>query len=143
MIRYFATAALMAMATSLAAQDVKAIDAYVPQSPPGSMAHAAYMELHNSSAVTRSVIGVEASGYAMAHLHNSETKNGVATMTMVHQLDIAPGQSVSLEPGSFHIMLMRPAAMAQVGDTVDLTLLFADGDTLAVAAEVKSRAGGS
>lgn len=143
MIRYVVTAALLAMATSLAAQDVKAIGAYVPQSPPGSMAHAAYMELHNSSSVTRSVIGVEASGYAMAHLHTSETKNGVATMTMVHQLDIAPGQSISLKAGGFHIMLMRPQAMAKIGDTVDLKLLFANGETLDITAEVKSRYYGS
>ncbi len=143
MIRYASIIAFFMTAPVLAAKDIKATDAYVPLSPPGSMAQAAYMQLENTTDKVRSVIGVEASGYGMAHLHSSGTKDGVATMAMVHQLDIAPGQSVSLEPGSFHIMLMRPAAMAQVGDTVDLTLLFADGDTLAVAAEVKSRAGGS
>jgi len=143
MIRYFSAAALLMSATALAAQDIKATNAYVPQSPPGSMAQAAYMQLENTSDKARSVIGVEASGYGMAHLHSSEMKDGVTTMTMVHQLDIAPGQSVSLEPGSFHIMLMRPEAMAKVGDTVDLKILFADGDTLEVAAEVKSRSAGS
>ncbi|MDW3225799.1 MAG: copper chaperone PCu(A)C [Paracoccaceae bacterium] len=143
MIRYFSTTALLMTATALAAQDIKATNAHVPQSPPGSMAHAAYMQLENTTDKVRSVIGVEASGYGMAHLHSSEMKDGVATMTMVHQLDIAPGQSVSLEPGSFHIMLMRPEAMAKVGDSVDLKILFADGDTLEVAAEVTSRSDGS
>ncbi|OAN70901.1 hypothetical protein A8B82_21630 [Sulfitobacter sp. EhC04] len=143
MIRSCLFAALLMTATTATAQDIKATDAYVPQSPPGSMAQAAYMQLENTTDKVRSVIGVEASGYAMAHLHGSEMKDGVATMTMVHQLDIAPGQSVSLEPGSYHIMLMRPEAMSKVGDTVELKLLFADGDTLEVAAEVKSRSNGS
>lgn len=143
MIRYFATAALLMSATSVVAQDVKAIDAYVPQSPPGSMAQAVYMKLENTTNRVRSVIGVEASGYGMAHLHSSETKNGVATMSMVHQLDIGPGQSVLLEPGSLHIMLMRPETMPKAGDFVDLKLLFADGGTLNVAAEVKPRQNGS
>ena len=143
MIRYFSTAAFLMTATALAAQDIKATDAYVPQSPPGSMAQAAYMNLENTSDKVRSVIGVKASGYGMAHLHTSEIKDGVATMSMVHQLDIAPGQSVSLKPGSFHIMLMRPETMAKVGDTVNLKLLFADGDALEVTAEVKSRSVGS
>lgn len=143
MIRYFSAAALLMTTTAVAAQDIKATDAYVPQSPPGSMAQAAYMQLENTTGKIRSLIGVEASGYGMAHLHSSETKDGVATMTMVHQLDIAPGQSVSLEPGSFHIMLMQPEAMAKVGDTVDLKLMFADGETLEVTADVKTRHDGS
>ncbi|WP_299730680.1 copper chaperone PCu(A)C [uncultured Tateyamaria sp.] len=130
-------------ATTAVAEGVKAIDAYVPQSPPGAMAHAAYMRLENTTNRLRSVIGVEASGYGMAHLHSSETKNGVAMMSMVHQLDIAPGQSVSLEPGGLHIMLMGPAVPAKVGDTVDLQFLFADGETLTVATQVKTRQSGS
>ena len=143
MIRYFATIALVLTATTAVAQGIKATGAYVPQSPPGSMSQAAYMQLENTTDKVRSVIGVEATGFGMAHLHSSGTKDGIATMTMVHQLDIAPGQSVSLEPGSFHIMLMRPKTMTKVGDSVDLKLLFADGEMLDVAAEVKSRQNGS
>lgn len=143
MIRYYATAFLLMTATMASAQDIRATNAYVPQSPPGAMAHAAYMTLENSSNTLHSVIGVEADGYGMAHLHISQTENGVATMSMIHQLDLAPGQSVVLEPGSFHIMLMQPETTPEVGDTVDLTLQFADGKTLNVAAEVKSRQSGS
>ncbi|MEP1765037.1 MAG: copper chaperone PCu(A)C [Sulfitobacter sp.] len=143
MIRYASAIAFLMIPAAVAAQDIKATNAYVPQSPPGSMAQAAYMQLENTTEKQRSVIGVEAKGYGMAHLHSSEMKDGVATMTMVHQLDIAAGQSVTLEPGSLHIMLMRPEAMAKVGDKVDLKLLFADGDTLEVTAEIKSRSGGS
>jgi copper(I)-binding protein len=40
-------------------------------------------------------------------------------------------------------MLMRPQAMAKIGDTIDLKLLFANGDTLDITAEVKTRHHGS
>ena len=143
MIRSLATAFFMMATTVAMAQDIKATDAYIPQSPPGSIAHAAYLKLDNTTTKVRCVIGVEAVGYGMAHLHLSETKNGVATMSMVHQLDIAPGQSVLLEPGSLHIMLMRPETPTKVGGIVDLKLLFANGETLNVAAEVKNRHSGS
>ena len=143
MIRSIATASLLMTTTMAMAQDIKATNAYVPQSPPGSMAQAAYMKLENTTNRLRSVIGVEAVGYGMAHLHMSESKDGIATMSMVHQLDLAPGQSVVLQPGSLHIMLMRPETPAKVGDVVDLKLLFADGEPLNVAAEVKTRQSGS
>ncbi|MFK7878197.1 copper chaperone PCu(A)C [Roseobacter sp.] len=143
MIRYPFAFALVTAATALSAEDIKVFDAYVPQSPPGSMSQAAYMQLENTADKTRSIIGVEATGYGMAHLHSSETKDGVATMSMVQQLDIAPGQKVSLEPGGLHIMLMQSETMAQVGETVGLKLLFANGDTLNVPAEVISLKSGS
>ena len=105
-----------------------------------AMAHAAYMQLQNHTHATKSLIAVSAEGYAMAHLHLSEDKNGVATMTAVDQIDIAPHQTVNLAPGGLHIMLMRPDAPAALGDTVSITLQFADGTTQAVDAVVQKRA---
>ncbi len=125
------------------AQDVMIKQAYIPVAPPGMMTHAAYMTLENMGDKTRSLIGVKARGYGMAHLHVTSEKNGVASMSMVHQLDIAPGSSVALEPGSFHIMLMHPKGMSAAGDEVSLQLQFADGETLDVLARVKARDTGS
>lgn len=66
------------------------------------------MTLTNTGQATRSLIGVSATGYHMAHLHRSEEKDGVAMMSAVHQLDIAPGQTVTFEHGGLHVMLMHP-----------------------------------
>lgn len=143
MIRITLIAAILVMGTSLAAGEIRATGAFVPLPPPGARSHAAYMTLVNSSDVARHLIGVTADGYAMAHLHSSETRDGVATMVMVQQLEVAPGATVALVPGGLHIMLMGPAAPVKVGDCVALRLAFADGQTLAVTATVKARENGS
>lgn len=122
---------------ALWAQGITATDAVVPMAPPGAMAHAAYLTLTNSGSEPRTLIGVQADGYAMAHLHLSEDTNGIATMSVLHGLEIPPGHSITFQQGQMHIMLMRPAAPLVEGGQVDLTLQFANGDTVDVAAFVK------
>lgn len=143
-MRLYAAALFAVLAASSAsAEGISVKDAYIPETPPGVTSQAAYMILQNNSTQTRSLIGVSAEEYGMVHLHLSQEQGGVAAMSMIHQLEIAPGQTVTLEPGSFHIMLMHPKAMSKVGDTVPLTLDFSDGDTLVIEAEIKARDQGS
>jgi len=138
-----ALVALALSASAAMAGDLTITQAYVPAAPKGMMVHAAYMTLENKSDKTRSLIGVKAKGYGMAHLHQSIHKDGVATMSMVHQLDIEPGMSVSLKPGSFHIMLMHPKATLALGSAVSIELQFANGETQDVLATIKERSNGS
>lgn len=137
------TLGFLACALPAFAEDIKVEGAYVPLAPPGVMAHAAYMSLENTGEAVRSLVGISASGYGMTHLHESKESDGVSVMSMVHQLDIAPGQKVSLKPGSFHVMLMRPKAAVGLGDEVPLVLQFADGKEIAVTATVKKPDAGS
>lgn len=125
------------------AGDLVVSGAFVPMAPPGVMAHAAYFHLTNDGNETHRLIGVRAEGYAMAHLHRSDDMGDVATMSAVDAIDIAPGQSIVFAPGGLHVMLMHPAAMQAEGNTVLLTLSFANGDTLAVQAPVRRLRHGS
>lgn len=125
------------------AGDISASNAFVPLAPKSVMAHAAYMELTNSGSETRSVVGISAPAYGMAHLHQSMEHDGVATMSAMHQLDIKSSQTVTLEPGGLHVMLMKPSAPLVVGETVALEIQFANGETLAVSAKVIGRDGSS
>ena len=81
--------------------------------------------------------GVSAEGYRMAHIHKSEVKDGVATMSPVDLVEIAPGQTVTFEHGGLHIMLMGPEGPVAMGEVVRLTLQFANGDTQLIEAPVK------
>ena len=125
------------------AGDITITDPFVPMAPKGVMAHAAYMQVTNTGDTTRRLIGVAAPDYAMAHIHLSSEKDGVATMTAMGQLDIKPGQTVTLEPGGLHVMLMKPSIPLALGEAVSFDLQFANGDTVAVSAEVVTRDGGS
>ena len=72
----------------------------------------------------------------MSHLHQSADVDGIATMTAMHQLDIKPGQTITLAPGGLHVMLMQPRAPLSLGGTVALELNFANGETVLVDATV-------
>ena len=125
------------------AGDITISDAVVPLAPKGVMAHAAYMEVTNTGEVTRSIIGVSASDYAMAHIHQSLEKDGVATMMSMHQLDIKPGQTVIFKPGGMHVMLMKPSAPLELGGSVEFEVEFANGETLPITATVDRLDGSS
>lgn len=135
--------ALMVLPTTLFAGDLTVENPMVPLAPPGVMAHAAYFTLANSGKAPRQLIGVSAEGYAMAHIHKTEVKDDIATMSSVDLIEIAPGQSVAFEQGGLHVMLMRPEVAMAEGDTVSLTLEFANGETLPVAAKVIPMMGGT
>lgn len=122
--------------TALFAGDLAVDGAMVPLAPPGVMTHAAYFTLTNAGDAPRHLIGVSAEGYMMAHIHRTEVKDDIATMSSVDLLEIAPGQSVAFEQGGLHVMLMRPTAPLAKADTVDLTLEFANGERLFISAKV-------
>ncbi|MGR3512883.1 MAG: copper chaperone PCu(A)C [Paracoccaceae bacterium] len=128
--------ALMLLPTALTAGELTVENPMVPLAPPGVMAHAAYFTLTNSGDAPRQLIGVSAEGYMMAHIHKTEVKDDIATMTSVDLLEVAPGQAIAFEQGGLHVMLMRPQAPLAEGETVDLTLEFANGERLPVAATV-------
>lgn len=138
MLRPIVLAAMLIPLPALA-EPVLAVDAWVPTAPPTAMAHAAYVTLHNKASSPRILMGVSAEGYAMTHLHQSAETDGVATMTMLHQIEIPAGGYLTMKPGGLHVMLMGPKAPMAEGDTVQLTLTFANGEIMVVDAQVKPR----
>lgn len=128
--------AMLLLPTVAFAGDISVESPMVPLAPPSAMAHAAYMTLTNSGDATKSLIGVSADGYAMAHIHKTEVVNDVVSMASVDMIELAPGKAVTLESGGLHIMLMKPAAAIAEGDAINLTLEFDDGTTQTVSAMV-------
>lgn len=139
MISRFSFLAALLFPLSAAAGDLMLVSAWVPVAPPGAMSHAAYVTLHNHGDTPRILIGASAEGYAMTHLHESKETDGVATMSMIHQIEIPAGGMLKMAPGGLHVMLMKPEAVTADGSIVDLIFTFANGDTMKIEAEVKPR----
>ncbi len=138
MFRPIVCAAMLIPLPALA-ESVTVVDAWVPMAPPTAMAHVAYITLQNDGTEPRVLTGVNADGYAMSHLHESRETEGVATMTMLHQIEIPPGSILMMKTGGLHIMLMRPEAPIAEGDLITLSLTFANDETVTVDAPVKAR----
>lgn len=143
MNRICTLATLLFMPGAALAGDLSVSDPFVPLAPPGVMAHAAYFTLTNTGSSARQLVGVNAKGYAMAHIHRSEVTDGVAAMSSVDEVTISPGQTVTFSHGGLHVMLMHPSVPLVQGDTIALSLQFANGETLTVSADIRRRDHGS
>ncbi len=118
-------------------------DALVSASVPSSVAGT--VELHET--VSRRADGDEMSPNTMAGDEgpntmademSPDTAMGMMEMRQVDQIELPAGETVNLEPGGMHIMLLELPAPLEEGTTVELTLTFETGDPQTVEAEVRS-----
>lgn len=62
---------------------------------------------------------------------------GAMTMRPVESIDLPAGETVKLEPGGYHIMLLDLVKPLEVGQTFDVTLTFEQAGEQTVTAEVR------
>jgi len=93
---------------------------------PGDAVSAAYMHIANEGDHPLRLTGAHTDA-GMAELHQSVMENDVMRMQRVDGIDIAPGETVALEPGGYHIMIMNLRRPLAEGDLVPLTLEFSSG----------------
>ena len=94
---------------------------------------AAYMTIRNTGDTPVTLIGLTTPLAMMPEIHESKTNaDGVSSMAQADEITIAPGESVSLEPGGLHAMLMQLQTPMTEGESYPLTLLFDDGGEVTV-----------
>ena len=71
-----------------------------------------------------------------AELHEVITEGGRSMMRHVHALPIAPGDTVRLAPGGYHVMITALSQPLEVGDTLAVTLTFTRGGAVGINAPV-------
>ncbi|KFL35505.1 copper chaperone PCu(A)C [Arenimonas donghaensis] len=98
--------------------------------PPGATSLAAYLVLRNDCAGPVEVVAVESLDFGMPMIHRTVEEGGVSRMRPAGRLLLAPGESLSFEPGGLHLMLMRPNRPLPEGDRARVRLVLADGRKL-------------
>ncbi|MDZ4729675.1 MAG: copper chaperone PCu(A)C, partial [Xanthomonadales bacterium] len=81
---------------------------------------AAYGELHNKSNETVRLEAYDSDAFANVSLHRSVIVDGVSRMRAQSNVEIAPGESLVLEPGGLHLMLMRSTRALSPGDEIEI-----------------------
>lgn len=99
---------------------------------PAGLPAGGYVTLHNTGASAVALTGASSPRYGRVMLHQSTTEGGMGRMSMVEQLAIPARGSVALAPGGYHLMLMQATRAVSAGETVSVTLDFADGSHLPV-----------
>ncbi|WP_297780306.1 copper chaperone PCu(A)C [uncultured Roseovarius sp.] len=91
----------------------------------GAKSAAAYMAISNEGAATERLIGIETPAATKTSLHTTEHgSDGVARMQPVAGIEIPAGETVVLEPGGLHVMLMGLTAPLKEGAMVPSTFVF-------------------
>ena len=97
---------------------------------------AAYFTLRGGEQAT-TLVKVAAPFAVRTEMHESMTgEHDMATMQPLNEVALPPGGEVVFKPGGKHVMLFDVGPMVAAGQTVPLTLEFADGKSLAVQARV-------
>lgn len=111
-------------------------DAWIREAPPGATMLAGYAQLKNDGDAPISVLTAHSDAFRSASLHETAVADGVSRMRKLHRLDLAPGASVTLEPGGKHLMLMQPRGEVHAGDKVEVRFLLGDGARVEAVFEV-------
>ena len=115
-------------------------DAWIAQ--PASDTSAMFGTVNNAGSETVSITGGSAPGVGMVQVHEFVKDGNTEVMQEVDGgLPVPAGGSVSLEPGSYHVMLMEFSEQWAVGDEVTVTLDLSNGQSVDVTAPVRAREG--
>jgi len=69
--------------------------------------------------------------------HGTSGDHSTMTMREVDAIEVPAGETVSLEPGGFHLMLIDLAGPIEMGDTIPVTLTFERAGEVEVDAEAR------
>lgn len=108
--------------------DLRVESGWVRAMPPGQPVTAAFMVLVNKGDRERRLEGMSSPLAGRVELHRTMQQGDRMRMEAVTDLAIAPGESVTLEPGGLHLMLMELQRPLKVGEQVPLLLTLDRGE---------------
>lgn len=105
---------------------------------PKATTAAGYVTITNHGTAPETLTAVSMAGAGHSMLHQTLTQKGVARMEHQDSITIPAGATVTLEPGSYHIMVMQLTEPYKAGDTISGTLTFDKAGTLPVGFKVEA-----
>lgn len=135
----FCMAAGNVLAHGYEAGDLRIGHPWTRATPEGAKVAGGYLSIINNGAEPDRLIGGSFAHAPRVEIHEMAVTDGVATMRPLREgLDIAPGATVKLAPGGYHLMLMDLQQALQEGEKVKGTLEFERAGTVEVEFAVES-----
>jgi copper(I)-binding protein len=126
----FALAALPLAAAGAQAADYDAGSIHIAQpwvraTPKGASSGAGYLTVTNNGSAPDRLTCAGTDAAAQCQIHTMSMENGAMKMRPVEGgLEIKPGETVTLKPGSSHMMFVKLKHPLETGKTVEATLQF-------------------
>lgn len=114
-------------------------DAWIPEQPPGAMANAVFLNMNNPTDKPEALVKADAPGFKLVQLHKSIEVHGMHQMIEQKEIVVPAHGETRLAPVGYHIMLIEPLRRLVAGDTLPVTLTFADGAQETIKVPVKKR----
>jgi len=141
------TASLLAAATLLAANlalaepvrlgDLVLETPWMRATPPAAKVAGGYLTITNTGETTDRLVGGDAAFTERVEIHEMAMADGIMRMRPLEDgLAIAPGETVTLAPGGYHLMLMGLGEPLAEGETIAVTLRFAEAGQVAITFDV-------
>ena len=125
--------------TQAAAPMVLVQNAWVRAMVPGQKVGAAYMQLQALQSGVK-LLSVRSSAAPTVQLHGMQMQGDVMRMFEIKNLNLPKGQTVTLDAGGMHIMLMDVPQPLLAGSQITLNLQFSGGKSQAVVLPVLNQA---
>lgn len=91
---------------------------------------AGYFTLSNDTSEPQTLVGAASPACGTLMLHRSVHQGGEDRMMMVKSLPVPAHGTVKFAPGGYHLMCTSPSQAVKPGQSVPVTLRFADGGTV-------------
>ncbi len=107
--------------------------------PKGASVGGGYVTVRNTGTAPDRLVGGTLAGAGRVEIHEMSTEGGVMKMREIKGgLEIKPRETVSLQPGAFHLMFMGLTSPLEKGKPVKGTLVFEHAGTVEVIYDVES-----
>jgi len=143
MVKSKLIAFILALPTAVAAHDYKVGDLMIKhpvarETPATAMAGAGYMTIMNMGNTADRLIAVEAD-FPRVEIHDVKVENDVASMFKIEGVDIAPGESITLQPRQKHVMFMGlNGDPFEAGEEIAATLIFENAGSIDIVFNVET-----
>jgi periplasmic copper chaperone A len=117
--------AIPALAQEYKAGAIRIEGPWLRATPSGAQVAGGYMKIENAGKEPDRLIGGTTGAAGKLEIHEMKMDGSVMRMRELPKgLEVKPGQSVELKPGSYHLMLVDLKQPLKDGDKVTGTLLF-------------------
>lgn len=117
--------------------DLSFEEPWIRGSVPGQKNGAGYLVITNQGDQPMALISAESDSADRIELHTIVREGGVAKMREVKEVPVPANGSVTLKPGGYHVMFIGLNAPFKTGQTVPVTLNFANGQSTDITFNVK------
>ena len=135
----FTSALLVNISISRADSGLVVSNAWSPEAPPVAPVMAGYMTIKNTTDNPIAITGGNSTAFNTVEIHDMMMHDGMMHMVKQEKLVVPANGSVTLKPGSLHVMFIKPKKAHQAGDTITASFDLSNKQTLTVPFKVKKR----